>query len=113
MAAAQENDPGPGLACLDTSKGYLWPCLTVLPSSVTCLLEHPTLTFDCLHSLSHPGIRATQHMLTMWPRIVSYICKPHPFNCPLCRVEPPFTEAGYGPELPLCLPSPHLMLGAH
>ena len=58
----------PYLVC-DMSTGVPRP---YIPSEL-----HRT-AFDVLHSLSHPGVQATQHLITacyVWPKINSDICK--------------------------------------
>ena len=86
MAEAQEKDPA--LEQLKSDSSLQFQRLPLAPSNdafITCDVSTGVprpyvprsfrrLVFDCLHSLSHPGIRATQRMVTsrfVWPRINS------------------------------------------
>jgi len=86
MASAQENDPD--IARLRSSSTSLSLAPVPLPmceSTILCDMSTGTprpivpaefrrTVFDMLHSLSHPGIRATQKLLTdryVWPNINS------------------------------------------
>ena len=86
MAAAQQEDPEIQLFTTPGSSLSLQP-MPVPTSDVTVLCDVSTGTprpyvpskfrqiiFDCLHSLSHPGVRATQRLITqryVWPKINS------------------------------------------
>ena len=100
MAAAQQSDPD--LHKLQSSTTSLSLKTTLLPFtdvSLICDMSSGTLrpvvpvnfrraVFDSLHSLSHPGIRATQRLLTaryVWPSINTDVRR-WARSCPQCQL---------------------------
>ena len=90
IAAAQQTDPEISELQTSTSSLQLQP-LPLPTSTLTLLCDMSTgvprpyvpqqlrqTVFDSLHSLSHPSIRATQHLITsryVWPNINKDVCK--------------------------------------
>ena len=83
MAAAQRDDPDLERLKESLSLIFLDVPIPVADRTIVCDVSTPTppsyvpasfrrLVFDSLHSLSHPGIRATQRLVTarfVWPNI--------------------------------------------
>ncbi len=97
MAAAQESDPDV-LQMRSSSLTLASMPLAVSDSTILCDtsagVARPLVpvafrhaVFESLHSLSHPGIRATQRLVTtryVWPRINADI-RQWTRNCPRCQ----------------------------